>query len=170
MTDTEACPCGSTASYVDCCAPLHDRSRSPASAESLMRARYSAFVRGHIDFLHDSLATRLRGDFDRIAAARWAESEWQGLEILDRAGGGEADDSGEVEFVARFRLRDTDQQHHERARFCREGGEWRYDDGDLIGETRQPVVTGPKIGRNESCPCGSGRKYKKCCGARAAAS
>jgi preprotein translocase subunit SecA len=28
----------------------------------------------------------------------------------------------------------------------------------------QPVVTGPKIGRNDPCPCGSGLKYKKCCG------
>ena len=27
-----------------------------------------------------------------------------------------------------------------------------------------PIVTGPKIGRNDPCPCGSGKKYKKCCG------
>lgn len=26
------------------------------------------------------------------------------------------------------------------------------------------VVKGPKIGRNDPCPCGSGKKYKKCCG------
>ncbi len=30
---------------------------------------------------------------------------------------------------------------------------------------QQPVTTGKKIGRNDPCPCGSGRKYKKCCGA-----
>lgn len=29
------------------------------------------------------------------------------------------------------------------------------------------VHEGPKIGRNDPCPCGSGKKYKKCCGARA---
>ncbi len=29
---------------------------------------------------------------------------------------------------------------------------------------RQPIVAGPKIGRNDPCPCGSGKKYKKCCG------
>jgi preprotein translocase subunit SecA len=28
----------------------------------------------------------------------------------------------------------------------------------------QPLVLEPKIGRNEPCPCGSGKKYKKCCG------
>jgi len=27
----------------------------------------------------------------------------------------------------------------------------------------QEVTTGPKVGRNEPCPCGSGKKYKKCC-------
>lgn len=27
------------------------------------------------------------------------------------------------------------------------------------------VVKGPKVGRNDPCPCGSGKKYKKCCGA-----
>jgi preprotein translocase subunit SecA len=30
---------------------------------------------------------------------------------------------------------------------------------------RQPVVKGKQPGRNEPCPCGSGKKYKKCCGA-----
>jgi preprotein translocase subunit SecA len=29
----------------------------------------------------------------------------------------------------------------------------------------QPVRVGKKIGRNDPCPCGSGKKYKKCCGA-----
>ena len=29
---------------------------------------------------------------------------------------------------------------------------------------QQPIVRGPKVGRNDPCPCGSGKKYKKCCG------
>ena len=32
------------------------------------------------------------------------------------------------------------------------------------GGPRKPVVRGVKVGRNEPCPCGSGMKYKKCCG------
>lgn len=28
---------------------------------------------------------------------------------------------------------------------------------------REPVVVGPKTGRNDPCACGSGKKYKKCC-------
>ncbi|MDZ7295898.1 MAG: SEC-C metal-binding domain-containing protein, partial [candidate division KSB1 bacterium] len=30
---------------------------------------------------------------------------------------------------------------------------------------RQPIRVGVKVGRNDPCPCGSGKKYKKCCGA-----
>jgi preprotein translocase subunit SecA len=31
-------------------------------------------------------------------------------------------------------------------------------------EKAKPVRTGPKVGRNDPCPCGSGKKYKQCCG------
>ncbi len=31
-------------------------------------------------------------------------------------------------------------------------------------KTSTTVVKGPKVGRNDPCPCGSGKKYKKCCG------
>ena len=31
-------------------------------------------------------------------------------------------------------------------------------------EEKRPVVNGKKVGRNDPCPCGSGKKYKKCCG------
>ncbi len=33
-----------------------------------------------------------------------------------------------------------------------------------INYSHQPIVKGPKIGRNDPCPCGSGKKFKKCCG------
>jgi len=168
MTLHDACPCGVASSYASCCGAIHAGSATASTAEALMRARYSAFVRGQIDFLHDSLATPLRADFDREAARAWAAAEWLGLQIIDRSAGGEADATGVVEFIARFLLKGHEQQHRERARFCREGGEWRYDDGDLITETHAPVVSGPKTGRNEACPCGSGRKFKKCCGVRSA--
>jgi preprotein translocase subunit SecA len=31
-------------------------------------------------------------------------------------------------------------------------------------EKKQPIKKGVKVGRNDLCPCGSGKKYKKCCG------
>ena len=57
-------------------------------------------------------------------------------------------------------------------------GEWRFVEGDSHthrggeghhhhhDEPRATVVReSPKVGRNDPCPCGSGKKYKKCCGA-----
>jgi SEC-C motif domain protein len=166
MTLESACPCGTEATYDACCAPIHRDIQQAATALQLMRARYSAFVKCDIDFLHDSLARELRGDFDRVTASAWAKSEWLGLEVLGHEAGAGTDSEGQVEFVARFRLRGVLQKHHERARFLREDGAWRYNDGELVGETQAPVVAGPRIGRNEPCPCGSGKKYKKCCGGR----
>jgi SEC-C motif-containing protein len=41
-------------------------------------------------------------------------------------------------------------------------GEWRFIDGKIFGP--DPVRReAPKVGRNDPCPCGSGKKFKKCC-------
>ena len=78
--------------------------------------------------------------------------------------GGVDDDEGEVEFVARYRSGGSAEiEHHERATFKRWEGRWYYLDGDLV-RPRPVVRSGPKVGRNDPCPCESGRKYKKCCG------
>jgi preprotein translocase subunit SecA len=35
---------------------------------------------------------------------------------------------------------------------------------DIAKEKQKPIRSGPKVGRNDPCPCGSGKKYKQCCG------
>lgn len=35
---------------------------------------------------------------------------------------------------------------------------------EIEEEAPEPVISGPKVGRNDDCPCASGKKYKKCCG------
>jgi preprotein translocase subunit SecA len=40
----------------------------------------------------------------------------------------------------------------------------QYQAGAAQAEAPKPVRTGAKVGRNDPCPCGSGKKYKKCCG------
>jgi preprotein translocase subunit SecA len=37
--------------------------------------------------------------------------------------------------------------------------------GEEAGKVKTVTRDQPKVGRNELCPCGSGKKYKKCCGA-----
>lgn len=157
-----SCPCGSGRDLADCCGPILDGVPAP-TAEALMRSRYSAFVVGRLDHLETTLAPEARGDYDPDHTSQWAEqATWRGLEIVDTVAGGVDDATGEVEFIARFRIHGQDHAHHERSSFRRIDDIWHYVDGFTPKpETR---VVGRKVGRNEPCPCGSGKKYKKCCG------
>jgi len=155
------CPCGSGRSLARCCGPFLDGAPAP-TALALMRSRYTAYVRGAIDYLIETHAEETRGGLDRGAIARWSrETEWQGLEIVATERGGEADDAGVVEFIARGVTRGAAFAQRERSRFRRADGRWYYVDGKAGGE---PVRRAAAAGRNEPCPCGSGMKYKRCCG------
>ena len=94
----------------------------------------------------------------------WAEkSDWKGLEIVSTDKGGTGDDQGMVEFKAHFAFEGEDKEHHETATFKKMDGRWYYVDGQVKGPA--PVQRDePKVGRNDPCPCGSGKKFKKCCG------
>ena len=159
------CPCGSEREYQACCGVQHTGEQPAATAEALMRARYSAFVRQAFGFLSDSLHPDHRADHDAAATRRWAErAEWLGLEIVSQQGGEGADEQGEVEFIATYKENGVVRQHHETSRFQRHDGAWYYVDGQPVAVQTQ-VNSAPKVGRNEPCPCGSGKKYKRCCGA-----
>ncbi len=154
------CPCGSGRSFDGCCGPILAGAPAP-TAEALMRSRYTAFVRRDLDHVERTHAPEIRDDFNRGEAERVAdEAEWQRLDVV-RAN--EEGDAATVEFLIHFRRDGKDLRHHERATFRREGGEWFYVQGDVNpkGEPRRVV----KVGRNEPCPCGSGKKFKTCCGA-----
>lgn len=156
------CPCGSGIAYAGCCEPVITGARSAETAEQLMRARYSAYVGVETDFLLASTHPDHRQGYDHQGTKEWAESAgWEGLEIVASQGGGEADSAGEVEFIARFREKGVLREHHERAHFKREKGTWYFTEGAMV---RSKPIVASKIGRNEPCPCGSGAKYKKCCG------
>ena len=160
MTDTD-CPCGSSRSLAACCGPYLEGAPAP-TAEALMRSRYSAFVTGNIDHIERTLAPEARADFERAHIAEWAaNSEWLGLEVRTTEAGGAGDDEGKVEFLAHFAFKGQRHTHHELSRFARRDGQWLYVDGDIVVPKPRTVT---KIGRNDPCPCGSGKKYKKCCG------
>lgn len=128
-----------------------------------MRARYTAYTKVEVDFLLGSLHPDGAGGVDRESTKAWAQNaDWHGLEILSTTAGGEKDETGEVEFVAKYSMQGEPQRHHERAMFKRHNGNWLFLDGQEIHPA--PVV-GPRvrIGRNDTCLCGSGNKFKKCC-------
>ncbi len=163
IDNTEPCPCGSGATFADCCERVIKGEREPETAEELMRARYSAFVAGAIDFIVESTHSRTRGEVDIPYTTEWSKnSVWQGLQILETKDVDE--NKGLVSFEAKFSQQGAEQVHREKSVFERENGQWRFVTGD---ELKNPTVRyeTPRPGRNEPCPCGSGKKYKKCCGA-----
>lgn len=120
----ESCPCGQ-GRYERCCAPLH-RGVPAASAEALMRSRYSAFVLGDAGYLLRSWHHSTRPPALQIddPAPRWL-----GLEI--RRCWEIAPDCAGVEFIARFRhAGGRAVRQHERSRFLREDGHWFYLDAE----------------------------------------
>jgi len=163
MTEkTEACPCGSGSLFGNCCEPIIEGNRESQTAEELMRARYSAFVTRAIDFIVASTHSRTRKEIDVDYIREWSEtSTWHGLQILETRIVN--DNKAYVSFEARFTQRGEEQNHREKSLFEREHGQWRFVTGD---ELKNPTVRyeAPRPGRNDPCPCGSGKKYKKCHG------
>ena len=166
MTENnEICPCGSGVLFSECCEPIIKGARESETAEELMRARYSAFVTHDIDFIVASTHTRTRKEIDLSFIREWSEtSTWRGLEIIETKQVN--DNKAFVSFEAQFTQGDEDKRHRERSLFEREDGEWRFVTGD---ELKNPTVRyeTPPPGRNDPCPCGSGKKYKKCHGSHA---
>ena len=121
--DNDACPCGAGDSYREHCAVVHQNGAGVgATAESLMRARYSAYVRHDRDFLMMSWHrdTRPNGlEFDPALT-------WLGLDVIDTVGGGALDSEGIVEFKARFSRGGEFLELHERSSFARVDGHWVY--------------------------------------------
>lgn len=159
----ESCPCGSGRSYDECCRPYIDGARPAPTAEALMRARYTAHVKTAVDFVYNTTHPGQRGKVDREQVIAWSKkSEWLGLEIHAVNEGGPEDPRAVVEFTARYREKGKPVLHREIAEFTRENGQWYFVDGQPPKVT-PTIRNGPKIGRNDPCPCGSGKKYKKCC-------
>lgn len=158
-----SCPCGTGQTYDDCCGAIIGG--APAlTAEALMRSRYTAFTIGDIGYLAKTLSSAAREDFDEADAKQTADNaKWHGLDVRAVTGGGEHDETGTVEFVAHFGLNGQRNAHHELAAFEREEDRWVYATGQINPKEAPRQVV--KVGRNEPCNCGSGKKYKKCCGA-----
>ena len=159
----EVCPCGSKLEYSDCCEPFIKGEKEVSTAEELIRSRYSAYVKKEIDYIADTVHPEHRQDDSRKTIKEWAEStQWHKLEIIECSQGGSEDIEGTVEFVADYTEKGKKKKHHELALFKKQEDKWYFFDGQTP-QIKQVVRSGPKIGRNDPCPCGSGKKYKKCC-------
>ncbi|MDO9043320.1 MAG: YchJ family metal-binding protein [Desulfocapsaceae bacterium] len=160
MTNTSICPCNSGRPYAECCEPFFSGDRLACTAEALMRSRYTAYVVRDIAYLLKSWHPSTRPDTIDPASI----PEWHDLNIIRTEKGLETDSEGVVEFQAAAFFRKKVCQLHEVSRFVKENDQWLYVDGDIKNDSLPVERRGPKIGRNDPCHCGSGKKFKKCCG------
>ncbi len=148
------CLCGGGAPFAACCGLYLEQGAVAPTAEALMRSRYSAYVLKNEAYLQATWHASTRpGELDLAADT----TVWLGLEVRRTEAGQPGESEGLVEFAARYRSGGKDGKLSEVSRFVQEQGKWFYLSGALAANT--PV----KVGRNAACPCGSGKKFKRCC-------
>ena len=155
----QACVCDTGLDYNHCCGPFHDGTAYPPTALTLMRSRFSAYVLRNSDYLLATWDTHKRPakiDFSKETA------EWQRLLIVSTKKGGGSDNKGIVEFKAFYRQDDEDCFMHEISRFVKIDQRWLYLDGTIKAAGKVNIHA--NSGKNAACSCGSGKKFKRCCG------
>jgi SEC-C motif-containing protein len=121
---------------------VYQKSRNSMTPKELMISRYEAFVQHDWDYLEK---TSLYQTKEELSAP--SSIEWLKLEVVDAQ-------EDTVEFKAYYKENARVGVLHEKSKFVLVDNEWKYKDGTLFNT---------QIQRNEPCPCGSGKKYKRCC-------
>jgi len=144
------CICGKIKSYEECCGLIISHKKEAQTPEELMRSRYSAYVKSDARYLLFSTVKESQYEEDIALIEDFSSQvDWLKLEILN------VDEKQDrVEFKAYYRDAESIKVLHEKSNFVVVDGVWKYKDGELYNS---------KVERNETCPCGSGKKYKKCC-------
>ncbi len=147
--------------FSSCCQPILQRTQHAATAEQLMRSRFTAHALRDFEHLHRThLPTAQRPyvtDPDEAQPLNWTRLVIHSHEIGPRP------DTAFVDFTAYHRDDKGEHALHEKSEFLRVGGEWFYTRAVRQGPAPLKSLH-PKVGRNDPCPCGSGKKFKQCCG------
>ena len=99
----------------------------PSNAEQLMRARYTAYTMGDMDYVARTWHPSARpADLGHDPSTRWL-----GLEVKSHVAS-ETGDTAAVSFVARYRVAGKASRMAERSRFVREGEQWLYLDAAAL--------------------------------------
>ena len=146
--------------YSDCCQPYHKGLKKAETAERLMRTRYSAFVKVLPEYIVTTTLPAQQSLLDVAAIEDWAkQTPWAGLEIIEhtpKLGKRHA----QVEFKAFYTTADAQQAaHHERSTFVKVKDEAVNETWFFLDPTVAMSVT-----QKQPCICGSGEKFKRCCG------
>lgn len=162
MNNDSNCICGNNIPYNDCCLPLLDGFKKAETAEALMRSRYSAYSVKNYDYIINTCSEDNRPTESAEELNKASENiEWQKLDVLHTEKGSTEDDEGIVHYIANYTDNGSNFVINEISHFKKIDGVWFYTHGEFPGP--KPVKKEAKIGRNDPCICGSGKKYKKCC-------
>lgn len=128
MPKQHTCPCGSGHHYEQCCEPYLNGTSHAATAEALMRSRYTAHVLQDEACLLDSWHPSTRPQQLEFLTE---PVKWMGLKIISTWAGQADDDEGTVEFLARYKINGKACRLHETSRFVKEQGRWFYVDAEI---------------------------------------
>lgn len=152
FTAPSLCFCRSGKEYKHCCAPFHLHTAIPETAEQLMRSRYTAYVLKNIPYIVSTTVPSQQTLLETHLLQEWANNTtWLGLEILKTENLTKTQSA--VEFKAIFQGEEGELAHQERSIFVKIENRWYFVD---------PTVSLPTM--KQSCVCGSGKKFKHCCG------
>ncbi len=126
---TTPCPCNSGYPLQSCCAPYIAGLAPAPTPLALMRSRYTAYALGKVEYLKATWHPDTRPASLTLDPGQ----RWIGLSILETSGGEANDDTGTVEFVARYKVGGRAHRQRERSRFVRQDGRWLYVEGELKG-------------------------------------
>ena len=125
-----------------------------------MRSRFTAHAVHDFRHLHRTYLATAKKPFTD-ADIDTGGVPWTRLVVHQHEAGAKPD-TAFVDFSAYFQDGDKEGALHEKAEFQRIDGRWFYT--RAVREGPAPVKAAPKVGRNDPCPCGSGKKFKHCCG------
>ena len=155
--------------YSDCCQPYHEGISKAETAERLMRTRYSAFVLVKPEYIVKTTLPAQQALLDIKSITSWAkETNWAGLEIVEHLPNlGKR--HAQVEFKAYYNIVDNTangleeklQAHHELSTFVKVKDKANDDTRWYFLDSTVSMT----VSQKQPCICGSGDKFKRCCGA-----
>jgi SEC-C motif-containing protein len=155
------CPCGSGKTFGLCCEPVIQRQRPAATAEALMRSRFTAHVLRNYEHLHRTFLPTADKPYVPETENDAMDFAWTRL-VVHSHEPGQKPGTAFVDFSAFYQDDGVEHVIQEKSEFLQRNGEWLY--FRAVRQGPAPIKSAnPKVGRNDPCPCGSGKKYKHCC-------
>jgi SEC-C motif domain protein len=125
-----------------------------------MRSRFAAYALNNMVYIQHTWDSSTRPKEEKLNFGS-EHIDWQKLDVINVKKGTVSDNKGMVEFKATYLKDGIEHVLHEVSRFAKTKNRWFYVDGVI--KTAGQVVKQSNEGKNAPCPCGSGRKFKRCC-------